>query len=89
MSDKKRTMLPGRVQAALEYLDYCHWALHTCDISTPARGLSAAEVGVQKAALEVLRSYFQCEMDFGDAPPTPPRHDGDEQGNGSLEPVNA
>lgn len=88
MNDKmKRMSLPARVQAALEYLDYCHWAQHSCDSSVPARGLSVAETCVQTAALDVLRTYFQGEMDFGDAPPVRPRASEDDDGAGEAVPV--
>lgn len=85
MPERKSTFaLPSRVQAALDYLNYCHWATHQCDASIPARSLSNVEVGVQNSALQVLRLYFDGEMDYGDAPPAPSPPEDDDPGTGAA-----
>lgn len=65
--------LPARVQAALAVLAHCRCVTDQHDVSIPARQLSAAERGVEQAALRVLGQYLSGEMDFGDVPP---RRDG-------------
>lgn len=66
MGDMNESMIPARVQTALQYLHYCYAVTHTCDASVPARDLSTPEVAVQRAALDALRLYFTGEMDFRD-----------------------
>ncbi|MBM4112304.1 MAG: hypothetical protein FJ253_02845 [Phycisphaerae bacterium] len=73
-----RSIVPARVRAALDYLSYCESVTHTCDVTVPARSLSALETSVAQAALRVLSSYFNGEMDYGDRPPTLPDDDCDD-----------
>lgn len=80
---KSTTALPSRVQAALDFLSYCHWVTQQCDPAVAARTLSPVEIGVQQAALRVLRLYFDGEMDFGDAPPHRPGPSDEGPGPGS------
>lgn len=65
MSKDSRSGLPGRVDAALEYLNHCRWIEQD---DTAKRELSGLEERVRGSALEVLRLYFAGEMNFGDAP---------------------
>lgn len=65
--------MPGRVRAALEYLQYCLTATHPYDCTTERTQLGQPESAVRHAALDVLRLYFSGEMDYGDAPPTRPQ----------------
>ncbi len=71
--------VPARVRAALDYLNYCESVTHTCDVTVPARSLTTLETSVSQAALRVLSSYFNGEMDYGDKPPKPPDEDRDEE----------
>lgn len=73
-----KSHVPARVRAALDYLRYCEGVTHTCDVTVPARSLSPQETSVSHAALRVLASYFNGEMDFGDTPPKPRRDDDDD-----------
>lgn len=79
MSDQKTSPVPGRVEAALSFLGHCRWVEMD---DTARRELTPEEAGVRRAALEVLRLYFVCEMDFGDAPPS--RHGRDEDGDAPV-----
>jgi hypothetical protein len=78
---KSRPAVPARVQAALDYLDYCRWVTEQSDPSIPRRELSPLEVSVATAALRVLGAYFHGEMDFGDVPP---RRDEGDGGDGEA-----
>lgn len=70
--------MPGRVRAALEFMDYCVSATQSYDCSMQRQELSTREIAVRDAALDVLRLYFMGEMDYGDAPPRPPQDPPDD-----------
>lgn len=72
--------MPGRVRAALEYLGYCVSATQVYDCTQERNELTEPEAAVRHAALDVLRLYFLGEMDYGDAPPRPPREPPDDLG---------
>lgn len=78
MTHRQPIEMPGRVRAALEFLDYCVSATQSFDCSTQPQELSRHETAVRDAALDVLRLYFMGEMDYGDAPPRPPEDPPDE-----------
>jgi len=64
----ENTLLPLRVQAAMNYLQYCYYSTHQCDSSAPVKTLTNAENAVKTSALTVLRLYLECEMDYTDPP---------------------
>lgn len=72
MSWNHHPEMPGRIRAALDYLGYCTDTTRAYDCIQDRHELSPAQAAVQAAALDVLRMYFQGEMDYGDAPPRPP-----------------
>jgi hypothetical protein len=61
--------VPARVRAALQYIYHCHEITNPSEVGVPGRSLVAPEQVVYDRALDVLRLYFACEMDYGDAPP--------------------
>lgn len=63
------TSLPLRVQAAMNYLQYCSATTHQCDPTAPEKKLTNAENAVKNSALTVLRLYLECEMDYVDPKP--------------------
>ena len=71
--------LPPRVQAALAYLAHCESLTYQGDTSVPARALGEDGERVRRSALRVLSLYFECEMDFGDVPPTSGTRDDEEE----------
>lgn len=86
--DYESTNAPARVQSALAFLRYCHASTFQHEVAIPARSLSPSEIAVREAALRVLGAYFNCEMDFGDAPPVnAARNDDDGDAAPAPQPV--
>ena len=81
------TSLPLRVQAAMNYLQYCCITTHQCDPSAPPKPLTNAENAVKNSALTVLRLYLECEMDYADPKPEAKEASkGDESPDGDIPP---
>lgn len=76
--------VPPRVSAALAYLSYCESVTCQQDPMLPARGLSSQEERVRASSLRVLLRYFEGEMDYGDAPPSPPAGEGEAPGSAPV-----
>jgi hypothetical protein len=72
-----QAVVPARVQAAQSFL---HWFQGRAG-QTPFGGTetppepSKKELAAYHSALEIMRQYFSCEMDFGDCQPTTIRYD--------------
>lgn len=59
------SQLPGRVHAALQYLDYTRFLLTDGDGAIKDRQLTSQEQRVKDSALQVLAEYFNSD-DKGD-----------------------
>ena len=81
ISSNDGSRMPARVEAAMRVLDMMNNIENPAQNlsgATPAgRELSAAEASTRAAALRLVQSYLNCEMDFGDAPPRSGRADND------------
>lgn len=65
--------VPGRVDAALQFLKHADWVKNPPPVfdgqRIESRDLTEQEQRVEDAALAVLLDYFGCKADFGDDPP--------------------
>lgn len=61
--------MPGRVEAAMRFLDYARCKEKPQFEQWAASALSSGETAAQKAAERVLIQYLNGEMDYGDESP--------------------
>jgi hypothetical protein len=78
--EEHEPLLPPRIRAAFDFLNYAQRVTEQCDASIPVRDLSALEKSVQAAALRTVQQYLMGEMDFVEEPGSvrPPKGDDDD-----------
>lgn len=89
VSFEKFECVPGRVDAAMQYVRHCQTLTDPdgcCGTSRTGRELSAPEKAAYLAALDALRMYFTAEMDFGGPPPRMPEASDSAEGEFARKP---
>jgi hypothetical protein len=76
------SVLPPRIKAAFDFLDYARMITTQYDATVPVRNLTPMEKSVEQASLRALQQYLLGEMDFAENTPAskPTKRDDEEDG---------